>query len=127
MPPRPHRVCKFPGCKRLNQDISGFCEVHREEGLAREEDRLRAVKRKADAKRGTAHQRGYSEAWRRAREGFLRKHPLCVECLKFGIYMPATVVDHSVPHKGDMDIFWDSSLWVPLCKRHHDAKTRSGR
>ena len=37
--------------------------------------------------------------------------------------MPATVVDHIIPHKGDMDIFWDEDNWQPLCKRCHDQKT----
>lgn len=29
-------------------------------------------------------------------------------------------VDHIVPHKGDMALFWDSQNWQPLCPDHHD-------
>lgn len=51
------------------------------------------------------------------------KHPFCVECQREGSLEMATVVDHIVPHKGDMDLFWDSNNWQGLCKRHHDKKT----
>ncbi|MGX4293979.1 HNH endonuclease signature motif containing protein [Bacillus sp. JK62] len=30
-----------------------------------------------------------------------------------------TVVDHIVPHKGGMNLFWDSSKWLPLCASCH--------
>jgi 5-methylcytosine-specific restriction protein A len=37
----------------------------------------------------------------------------------------ATVVDHIIPHKGDMAIFWNKSNHQALCKTHHDIKTAS--
>lgn len=88
----------------------------------------------------TAAQRGYGYKWQQARAGYLAKHPHCVmclaeigmtdlqpaevvvECARRGLPEPlATVVDHSVPHRGDMRIFWDRSLWQSLCKTHHDS------
>lgn len=66
-------------------------------------------------------QRGYGAAWQRARDRFLRSHPLCVMCLEEGELTPATIVDHIKPHRGDMSLFWDASNWQPLCKRHHDS------
>jgi len=30
-------------------------------------------------------------------------------------------VDHIKPHKGDMELFWDSDTWQPLCKSCHDS------
>lgn len=72
---------------------------------------------------GTA--RGYGEAWRLARIGFLAKNPWCVLCLASGRRIPATDVDHIIPHKGDAKLFWDKSNWRPLCARHHASK--SGR
>ena len=62
---------------------------------------------------------------RRARR-FLRRNPLCVECLKRGRIAPATVVDHIVPHRGDEKLFWDERNWQALCKACHDRKTGSG-
>jgi 5-methylcytosine-specific restriction enzyme A len=68
--------------------------------------------------------RGYGYRWQRARDRFLREHPLCVECKRDGRPVPAVVVDHIVPHRGDQDLFWDELNWQPLCKPHHDAKTQ---
>ncbi len=34
--------------------------------------------------------------------------------------MPATVVDHIKPHRGDPKLFWDQENWQALCARHHD-------
>lgn len=33
----------------------------------------------------------------------------------------ATVVDHVIPHKGDLGLFWDLTNWQPLCKLCHDS------
>lgn len=76
-----------------------------------------------DKQRGTAAQRGYDSAWRKARVFFLIKHPLCVHCENEGTIGAATVVDHIKPHKGDKALFWDRANWQPLCKMHHDRKT----
>ena len=65
----------------------------------------------------------YNGRWQKARAGYLAKHPLCREHEALGQYIPATVVDHIQPHKGDMSLFWDSDNWQPLCKACHDAKT----
>lgn len=35
--------------------------------------------------------------------------------------MAATVVDHIVPHGGDLKLFWDVKNWQPLCKKCHDS------
>jgi len=71
---------------------------------------------------------GYGPRWRRARAAFLAEHPLCAACQALGRVVPATVVDHVVPHRGDQRLFWDQSNWAPACKRCHDAKTaREGR
>ena len=80
----------------------------------------------------TTGERGYDYRWQKAREAFLRAHPLCEMCRsRDGVVEAASVVDHRVPHRGDQDLFWDQSNWAPLCKRHHDsdkqAEERSGR
>jgi 5-methylcytosine-specific restriction protein A len=71
-------------------------------------------------KRKTAA-RGYGGRWQRAREFFLRKHPLCVMCQAQGRIEIATVVDHIKPHQGDQVLFWNRDNWQPLCKPHHDS------
>jgi 5-methylcytosine-specific restriction protein A len=81
------------------------------------------IRKEVDARRGTSAQRGYGAKWQQARAGYLRLHPLCVQCEKQGRVFPATELDHIVPHKGDMVLFWTRSNWQGLCKPHHDSKT----
>ena len=107
MPRKPKRPCRYPGCPNLSDGV--YCEKHR--GLYARE---------------SVHRRGYGHEWRTARERFLRRNPLCVECLERGKIVPATVVDHIVPHRGDQRLFWDEQNWQPLCKACHDRKTGSG-
>lgn len=71
--------------------------------------------------RRSAHARGYTTRWDKARLGYLAKHPLCAMCERAGHIAIATVVDHIKPHKGDSALFWDSANWQPLCKPHHDS------
>ncbi|MCH2551259.1 MAG: HNH endonuclease [Alcanivorax sp.] len=70
--------------------------------------------------RESAAKRGYGRRWRKAREDFLAANPLCVFCQKRGRVAAATVVDHIVPHRGDMKLFWRRSNWQALCKPCHD-------
>lgn len=79
-----------------------------------------------DRLRGGADARGYDSRWRKARALFLKQHPLCAFCQAEGKVVPATVVDHIIPHRGDQRLFWDQTNWEPLCKGCHDRKTGSG-
>jgi len=40
--------------------------------------------------------------------------------------MLAMIVDHIIPHKGDMDLFWNKANWQSLCERHHNIKSAKG-
>jgi len=74
--------------------------------------------------RETANERGYTYRWQQVRAGWLRSHPLCVRCEGDGRTVVATDVDHIVPHKGDMNLFWDIEHNVQsLCHSCHSAKT----
>jgi 5-methylcytosine-specific restriction enzyme A len=86
------------------------------------------VKTELDRLRPSAARRGYGPRWRRARQAFLVRHPLCAACQAQGRVVRATVVDHVVPHHGNQRLFWDETNWAPACKPCHDAKTaREGR
>ena len=76
-----------------------------------------------EQERQSSAQRGYGYRWQQARAGYLAKHPLCVICKAKGAIEPATDLDHIVPHKGDMDLFWDRANWQGLCHPCHSAKT----
>jgi 5-methylcytosine-specific restriction protein A len=87
-----------------------------------------AAKAELDRQRPSAARRGYGPRWRKVREAYLAQHPLCAACRAQGRLVPATAVDHVVPHHGDQRLFWDESNWQGLCKPCHDAKTaREGR
>lgn len=70
----------------------------------------------------TKSERGYGYAWSKARLRFLAEHPLCCYCERDGRITSATVVDHIVPHRGDMRLFWDETNWQPLCAHHHSSE-----
>ena len=107
---KPQRPCLHPGCPALVS--SGRCEKHKQQN-----------RRQTDEQRGTAAERGYDGRWQKERLGFLMRHPLCAECERQSKLTAATVVDHVKAHKGNKQLFWDSSNWQPLCKRCHDIKT----
>ena len=112
MPQKPRRPCRYPGCPRFCEQGQVFCKDHR----MYSDDRLR----------GGAAARGYDARWREARAIFLKQHPLCAFCQAEGKIVPATVVDHITPHRGDQWLFWDQTNWESLCKKCHDRKTGSG-
>jgi 5-methylcytosine-specific restriction enzyme A len=98
--------------------------VHRPAGVRSAAE----MKRELDRQRPSAARRGYGSRWRRARAAFLARNPLCATCQAQGRVIPATIVDHVVPHRGDQKLFWDEMNWAPSCKPCHDAKTaREGR
>lgn len=71
--------------------------------------------------KGSASERGYTYAWTKARNAFLREYPLCVMCEVEGHVTAAAVVDHIIPHRGDETLFWERGNWQSLCKLHHDS------
>lgn len=92
-------------------------------GAVRRQREVKASRAAYDDRRGTSTERGYDSRWRKARLGFLAKHPLCEECNRQGRIVAATVVDHVVPHCGDQVLFWQRSNWEAKCKSCHDRKT----
>jgi 5-methylcytosine-specific restriction enzyme A len=63
----------------------------------------------------------YNWRWRRARERFLARHPLCARHQRMGMVVAATVVDHIEPHRGDQKLFWRESNWQALCASCHSS------
>ena len=104
---RPLKPCQRPGCGKYSNDGSCYCAEH---------------KRMMQAKRDAVHRKSkggvYNSRWARASKAFLAEHPVCAVC-----GAPATEVDHIIPHKKDMDLFWDSNNWQALCHSCHSKKT----
>lgn len=64
-----------------------------------------------------------SARWQHLRARQLMDHPLCTICAARGIVVPATVVDHVIPHKGDWTAFVGGRL-QSLCRPCHDGAKR---
>jgi 5-methylcytosine-specific restriction enzyme A len=78
----------------------------------------------ADKRRPTAHARGYDSKWKRESKAFLAQpqHRLCA-C---GCGRTADMVDHIVPHRGDMKLFWSRSNWQPMASSPcHSSRKQS--
>jgi 5-methylcytosine-specific restriction protein A len=105
MPTKPKHPCNHPGCPNLTD--CKYCEEHQP----------------LHPDRPSSDKRGYNYRWRKVRDAYLRKHPLCVTCMQEGRYVQATVIDHIKPHRGDEKLMWDENNYQALCKPCHDKKT----
>lgn len=121
MPKKAYKVCGMPRCNKLTHDY--VCKDHEFEYQQRKEDHEKRKRKLQDQRRGSASQRGYDSRWRKSRDAYIVKHPLCVRCEDQGVLNKAEVVDHITPHKGNKTLFWDRDNWQSLCKRCHDIKT----
>ena len=76
-------------------------------------------------KRRKFDQRKERTTWRYQveRRRFLAANPLCAECDRNGIVMPAAELDHIVPASKAPERFWDQENWQGLCVECHLAKT----
>lgn len=131
MPTAPKRQCANArsGCPGLAEGLAKYCPSCQDVNRKRYEKGSRELsesRKRHDAKRGTAHQRGYTGKWQKARAAYLAEHPLCCECMARSLVKAAHVVDHIVPHRGDRELFWDRGNWQALCAACHNRKTRRG-
>ena len=115
MPLRPQKPCVALGCRALTRNPR-YCDDHA--------DLAKALAAKlVEKQRETSCQRGYGYKWQKASKGFLAKNPLCAEHDRRGEVVAATEVDHIIPHKGDMTLFWNRGNWQSLCHSCHSTKT----
>ena len=113
----PKSICVASGCGVVIQRGPRCAKHTKPVKMAQHTD-----KRKG---RATANERGYGHKWRKARLSYLKRHPLCVNCLSCSITTPSNEVDHIIRHSGDDDpLFWDRTNWQALCKSCHSKKTR---
>ena len=108
MAQRAQHECNYPGCHVLTRER--YCDKHT---------------RVDDKRRQSAAKRGYDSKWVKARKAFLAEHPTCqcADCVASGQPLPADVVDHITPHRGDPRLFWDSANWQAMNHVCHNRKT----
>lgn len=114
MPQRPNRPCMHPGCGALVNGRDSKCTLH-----------MQVQRQRENAQRDKAIASMYGSRWRKARAIYLRSNPLCVQCIAASLIVPANVVDHIEPHKGDEALFWNRANWQSLCAPCHSTKTAS--
>ena len=112
MPFRGPRVC---GCAKLIA-AGIMCPCER--------DRLLERKARHDANRPSARARGYDSKWSKESKAFL-SFPENAHCA-CGCGRPADMVDHIIPHRGDMKLFWNRSNWQALASSPcHNSRKQS--
>ncbi len=104
------KACSAPGCPAVHTNRGIYCTEH--------------IRPKDDSYRPNATARGYDREWQEYRKRYLRDHRWCVcdECKK-GKALPANVVDHIEPHKGNKRLFWARWNHQAMNKMCHDRKT----
>ena len=106
MPHSALKPCSYPGCSALV--AHGRCDQHPY----------------PDAHDHESQRLYNTRQWKRIRRAQLVKDPWCADCLGDGIYMPASEVDHILPHRGDPIKFYTGPL-QSLCHICHSRKTAS--
>ena len=115
MPNAAMKPCSYPGCPELV--YRGRCEQHAEAP-------------RQEYQRDPERQRLYDRKWQARRRRQLAAYPWCADCLKDGIYTPATDVHHVIPHRGNVSVFNSSplqSLCHPCHTKHTNAEGRGGK
>lgn len=80
----------------------------------------------ARSERGQAYQAWYrSKRWAGVRRRQLARHPWCQCPHCEGKRIPAQVVDHKEPHKGDARAFWNERNLQSMTKQCHDVFKQS--
>lgn len=108
----PLHKCTSPGCRTLVRGQSR-CEAHAKQKWTR-------------GKQSQESQKLYDHRWAQASKRHRAEHPLCAECERKGRTEPAVCVDHVIPHRGNVELFWDESNWESLCRTCHQTKTLRG-
>lgn len=63
--------------------------------------------------------------WRKHRDRYIKRNPLCEVCNEIGLVTEAKVVDHVIPirspHYGSI---WSEANWMSLCQLCHNTKRK---
>lgn len=66
-----------------------------------------------------------SARWKEIRRKRLAANPWCVMCAAMDTKTRATIVDHTIRHRGNEKLFYDYANTQSLCKLHHDSVKKS--
>ena len=117
MPRKPMRPCAYNGCPELT--YGRYCAKHAETGKEQQREQQRRYNR---YERDPEVVKKYDGRYRKLRELYINKHPLCEECLKHGRTVPAEEVHHIVPVKWGGKHSFDN--FMALCQSCHTKKDK---
>ncbi len=113
MPDKPLHFCRHMGCSEL---VTGtYCMEHQ----AQHDREQAAAEARYTRSRGSAASQGYDAQWRAVRLAYLRRHPLCEDCLAEGKTTPAVMVHHIVAIKAG-GARLDPRNLRSQCTAHHE-------
>ena len=106
MPHKPLKPCRYPGCPNLSDQA--YCEEHRGKVASDYNNYVRPKDYKLR----------YGPQWRKIRNRYASKHPLCEQWLKEGRYTPMQEVHHILPiNRGGSN---DESNLMSVCHSCHE-------
>jgi len=79
-----------------------------------------------DQQRGSSDSRGYDSKRRRFRLDYLRRNPLCLDCLDQDRVTAATEPHHLIKLKIEPDRKYNETNLRPLCHECHSIRTARG-
>ena len=83
IPLKPLKRCAYGGCLEYVRG-ERYCPAHKTE-VSRQYDRTHR------------NPKNYDHRWRKIRNLYIAKHPLCEDCLELGFHIPADEVHHIIP------------------------------
>lgn len=106
-PVKAKRYCAQYPCSNFAEPGSAYCAEHKPAPAQKKTDKFYL-----------------SVRWRRFRDWYIRKHPLCEICLSQGIHETAVIVDHVIELK-DGGARYDEENAQSLCRACHNRKTKA--
>ena len=117
MPNRPKKPCKgkYGTCPNLVDANKRYCSSCQPGEVKKEKARTRQY----DKQRGTTAQRGYDSRWNRVRALYIKRNPICENCINEGRTNKAEEVHHIIPIKqGGAKYSFDNLM--SLCRTCHN-------
>lgn len=120
------RPCAQPGCPTLVP--VGRCDVHKPKWLKWMSDPvgMRAYEARRRASAPPWRRLYHTQRWADLRMSVLTTDPTCRACAADGYVTASTDADHIVPHRGNLELFWDRANLQGLCASCHAKKTQRG-
>ena len=107
-------ICKKNGCQSTAEPGKDYCKRHASMQPNQKKRQIYSYRGKSSE----WHHLYNSRRWRTISHRFLKDYPICFIC-----GAKATIADHIIPHKGDLELFYNEGNLQPMCWRCHSRKT----